>query len=476
MATGQPFLHTWRQSDNTARLFEFSPVSGFVQVATVGLTNTQGVSPPPSLEFVRDSGFIVTMGYQSNWIVNSRDIDLADNGSVTLHFDNGSYCVGKAGKLTGTLFTINKGIAPQYGVAINYTSGGLGSPYAASSYSEATNNTLAIHPQETCIFYAADPNKSVFALKSGEVTSAGHTVPVFNTRTTISNPSKLVQAEWANSGSYLFALGDDRRFYSYTLDEDGEGITLAFDTIIPGDVSGKLAIRGDDRFIAISTQVGADWTTYIYRRLGYTMRLFQTIANFGKLLKWTSDTSMLIDSGSKRLFEYDAGTDTFVENSTLIANLPAGVEQDAISTHIPQIRSYGFTYQEAVRRIAESAVNIDIANLKLMLLDNTAIFDASETDMSVLPDSEVSGQGWPVGGKSLANTSIGDNTDGIASLLADDVTQILIGSLTFRYAVIYDVTNSLPVAFLDFAGDVTNEPDITIRFNLSQFGALSFVS
>lgn len=109
---------------------------------------------------------------------------------------------------------------------------------------------------------------------------------------------------------------------------------------------------------------------------------------------------------------------------------------------------------------------IDFANIKAMLLDNTATLTPSNTtigDVDGAGAKEVSGNGWTTGGITLSNVTITQVTTNDTIIDADDVDVVATGgSIGPAYAcVLYDATSSKPLVYIDFgqaqsAGDTTS--------------------
>lgn len=476
MATGQNHLVTYRAADNIERMFARSPVSGFVALQQTGMGHNLGSNPPPSFGFIPtlaqdDELGIISLTYGTVWSVDIRDIDtLVSSGALSLHFDTQTWARGKPGKKRPTFFVLTRTTA-LWGVGVlpNKT---LTAPYGANSNPDATNNCLAVHPNEECIFTGAAANKSKILKYTADVALSGQNWPAFNDPTTLTLGYAVIEAEFTASGEYMFAVGDDLQLHCFTW--DGTDLIEQVGLQLPAGTSViTIAIRPDDRYIAVSTYDGTTYRTFIYRRMGYVARLFQTITNMGQLLAFTADGTRLVDAAGRKCYKFDNATSQFIDVSTEVSNLPTNVTAAAINSMMDPLIATAFGYSEGVRQLVES--NVDLANLKLMLLDETASFNAGETNITTLAAFEVSGQGWPVGGKQLANVSIADNAQGDAALIADVVRQILIESITFRYAVIYDDTSNQPLLFIDFRDTIVTEAEKAILFDTSAFGVFTFL-
>ncbi len=96
--------------------------------------------------------------------------------------------------------------------------------------------------------------------------------------------------------------------------------------------------------------------------------------------------------------------------------------------------------------------DVDLAALKWMLRTG-GTFTASHTAMASLDGSEVSGNGWDVGGELLTPTISIFNTNG-ASIDFADVSETATGGTIgpTTEGVIYDDTNDFPMFWIDYGG------------------------
>lgn len=118
------------------------------------------------------------------------------------------------------------------------------------------------------------------------------------------------------------------------------------------------------------------------------------------------------------------------------------------------------TGTDAVASLYDSAIpaltqdNVDLTALKLLLLDDTAVFNAANTTLATAVGvHEVTGSNWPSGGIDTDTASYG-TTGGVTSLVVNIPALELNdpGTLNFRYGIIYDGahTDDRPLMFLDF--------------------------
>lgn len=102
--------------------------------------------------------------------------------------------------------------------------------------------------------------------------------------------------------------------------------------------------------------------------------------------------------------------------------------------------------------------SLDLDNLRVMLLDNTASFVASHTTLNDVAGAahakEVSGNGWTAGGEFLANVEWKTVTTNDAILDCDDISVVATGGVIGpAYAAVYyddSHPDDAPFAYLDF--------------------------
>lgn len=120
--------------------------------------------------------------------------------------------------------------------------------------------------------------------------------------------------------------------------------------------------------------------------------------------------------------------------------------------------------------------DVDLDNLNLMLLNDSASFTASNTTLAQVSNSgtyEVDGSGWTEGGETLASVAVTTvDTDGAMLDAADVSVTATGGAIGPAYkAVIYDDTDGddAPLWFIDFDGAQTagEGTDFKITINAS---------
>lgn len=132
-------------------------------------------------------------------------------------------------------------------------------------------------------------------------------------------------------------------------------------------------------------------------------------------------------------------------------------------------------YNHTLSLIAGQTVDND--NLKVMLLTSSAAFDATDASVddvagAASPDraNEFYGNGWPQGGKTVANVASNIITTNDAALTGDQIAETASGGSIgpCRYILLYDATSMKPLQLYDlgqdeYAGDTT---DFKLTFDL----------
>lgn len=108
-------------------------------------------------------------------------------------------------------------------------------------------------------------------------------------------------------------------------------------------------------------------------------------------------------------------------------------------------------YNRYKANLLNKEVDMEGDTIKVMLLDNSHSFSATDTNISAVSANEIAGTGYSAGGETLASKSV---TEGATTKFdADDEAW---GSATFSawHAVLYDtsVSNQLICSF-DFSGE-----------------------
>lgn len=100
---------------------------------------------------------------------------------------------------------------------------------------------------------------------------------------------------------------------------------------------------------------------------------------------------------------------------------------------------------------------VDISNLKVILLGAGYTFAAAETDMTNINAEEVSGNGWTAGGEVIANAAVTIKNTNESKLDGDDISVTAtggdIGPAT--QMVVYDATANAPLFHYSFGSSQT---------------------
>lgn len=126
---------------------------------------------------------------------------------------------------------------------------------------------------------------------------------------------------------------------------------------------------------------------------------------------------------------------------------------------------------------------VDLSTLKVMLLNSSASFTATNTTLNQVNNSgayQVSGNGWTSGGVTLSNVAVTVVDTNGAMLDADDVdVEATGGAIGPAYAlVIYDDTdsNDAPLWFIDFDGAQTAGEGTSFKITFNANGILRVTS
>ena len=138
-------------------------------------------------------------------------------------------------------------------------------------------------------------------------------------------------------------------------------------------------------------------------------------------------------------------------------------------------------YNSSIRRLVGQQVNF--LTLKLMLLDNNAVFNATHTTLSGPAGpgnaNQVSGNGWTAGGELVSNVTVTTVDTNDAMLDAENVIKKALGGPIgpAHKAVLYDDsdTNDGPLVFVDFGEPITAGENTDFLVAWSEMGILRFV-
>jgi len=138
-------------------------------------------------------------------------------------------------------------------------------------------------------------------------------------------------------------------------------------------------------------------------------------------------------------------------------------------------------YNHTVKKL----VNKEVAytTLRVMLLSNTATFDATHTALTTVTNAgayELAGNGWTTGGMTIANVALTTVTTNDAKLDGDDISVTATGgpipTAAAYKAVIYDDTeiNDMPLLWIDFGQDEQAGEDTDFKIVWPAAGIVTF--
>lgn len=109
-------------------------------------------------------------------------------------------------------------------------------------------------------------------------------------------------------------------------------------------------------------------------------------------------------------------------------------------------------YNQTRKKFSNNEVTL--ANVKVMLLDDSATYTASDTNISAVSSNQVSGNGWTSGGEAIGSLAWSIVNTNEAKLDGTDVSATASGgSIGPAYkAAIYDSGTSDILFFIDFGG------------------------
>ena len=413
-------------------------------------------------------------GYKNDWI-RFFVINYNDNGSLSI--DENSWKAPKS----NIIFT---------NFGLKYGSIGLSSKIY--SYSKL----FSISPDMRFLTYPtympAATGISIFDTKNEEYPIkdvAGYTG--YQAYVIDGNPDVIVGTmpdllEWTADSRYFITANsgttNSMRVYRQIDNKFTEVSTI---TNIPRNVYALVASPDNRSLAVVVTGAKTSYDTLIYRRKGDEFSLVQTLDNFGvnvnysTSLAFNGDGSLLIDVNSRRAFRMDM-TGTFNEDKKVMSRVVAGASVCKLSDHILQPPTSGFIYDNTVPYVVNNP-NIDL-NLKFCLLSSSAEFHHEHKSIkdvtgesANLSTTEVSGFGWPVGGKKIENAAFTKVDNSSVILNGDNMSvDIAGGNLKFSKAVIYNETTMEPWLWFDFGNEITIESNTTVNINFSNRGFLIF--
>lgn len=269
------------------------------------------------------------------------------------------------------------------------------------------------------------------------------------------------------SGSQLVVCTKDGLSYTYrdTVEVANVGQTLHRVSISPDNVFLAASTSEDDGGLTV-------YRTRLYKRSGDDFYPIDTIDNFGGTLSWNEEGDQLYDALGRRAFRRTVNTNTFTELVGFMTNIPAGVQESATSPHIEFPVGAVTLYDTVLHEIITGTQAL--TGLKLALLDENYVFDsATATATVILAANEVSGAHWPVGGKELLNVQFEPYGLRGTFLTADTIEQMIYeGSISARFALIYDPVANVPFAYVDFQQEIIAEQNSKLTLRIGDYGLI----
>ena len=226
----------------------------------------------------------------------------------------------------------------------------------------------------------------------------------------------------------------------------------------------------------------ADYTVNLYRRAG-------SLFHKGPLLDRPTDVgagamsvagapdgskiALAMNNSNNRLwvFDYDPSLETFTYNPDIVSDIAENHQCVEFSNMLntEAVGSQILLYSDAIYDLLNETV--DLANLKICLLNGTPVFNAGHTTFTqVVGANEVYKTGWAQGGVAIPNVQFESGAGNSLVLTFPEINAAYGGSevLEFRSALIYDATHAdkKPLAFIKFIEVQVAKQFDEIRFNL----------
>lgn len=230
------------------------------------------------------------------------------------------------------------------------------------------------------------------------------------------------------------------------------------------------------RNIAISTLEGGVYETNIYRKVGNFYQQIQTIPNFGSMLTFSADASLLIDAARRLMYRWNPSTKQFEEVPGALANVTIGAVVQAVSDHVAAVSSVARWYAAGVQRIAAQEVATNALRFTL-LTDAAPAFDPTQATKSAATGvGEATGGNWPMNGYLLDGFDAVPTGVNMATWVFDNLSHLaMFSGVTFVSILIFedDGADGVPILRIDFPQEVTIPIDNKVEFVLTD-GLVTF--
>lgn len=251
--------------------------------------------------------------------------------------------------------------------------------------------------------------------------------------------------------------------------------TKSFDIQEVGKTLHAIAMSPYANQMAIVWINGGVYQTKLYRRLGSFYQEFQTINNFGQLIDFTADGTIIVDCLSKKALQRNGLTGVFEANDAMVANVATGVVAQALSDHVDNIFPVVDFYQNTLDMTISGGMST-IGDLKVTLATADApTYDPNHATLAeVLGTAEVVDGLWPAGGLPLVNPTV--VSGGLESAITSDaITRVIVESgIEFRYVILH--MNGVPILRHDYQQTVQVARDDKLVIEVPLSGVLSYVA
>ncbi|MDW9491678.1 hypothetical protein [Sinorhizobium meliloti] len=474
MAIGNPLLATW-DADGVIRTYEYSNGT-FVLIGTKGAfphavqpaALTAGADPYPYMKWDWDDTILVLLhsSVSNNWQAKTFSPLLAQFDAISIFTTatnlNGGHCDSV---LAAHEHWIKSSALANRGSVKVSSGGGLSIGNTSSANTNGFDTAgFAISP-DGLQFLTTPINSQTRNPAWHRRTSLANTSLAYVGTPPFTSNSQNVT--WAYNNRSVIVLDTTFNIGKVWV-LDGAIWNLLQDISLPAGQVKKAVMSPDTRTLAISTLDGSTWRTRIYNRIGDYFITKQDITGIGELLSFTEDGVLLVDCAQRRAFIRSG--ELFVSHDSAMVNIPTLIKSQTLSRGLVYPYGQASLYDIAVSSLATNTV--DLYNVKLTLLKNTATFDKKDITISeVLGTHEVNTGKWPAGGLPLTNVTGLENPP-FYDFTADTLRRLVLETNLFaRYGVIYDATSGIPLIWMDFMNDrsVVRNRELVIDFRDGAF-------
>lgn len=474
MATGNPILVC--VANGTSRILELTE-SGLIQLGTLSVSaGSYGTASPADIFFLPDrvlinhrgsstSVYLKLVDYFGNQI-SSASRYLGSSVGQILFIRTHNIVLVQTSLHQGRIFHINDDTIEDVKVT------DFGAPSAVSVRANA------VTPDGDVI--VAISSDAFYYYTSGELDEDGYP--------TYSYAGQVVIPDGDNFFNRAIA-SDDGRFFIFWRDDNvagravvlsRDGNTVSFLSEISegnhnlGTIT-DITMSDDSLLIAIGYENGSNYTTRVLRRVGpYFSDLFQ-LTGMGARLAFSASGRVLVDPVLGVAYEIDGSSYTDITASIGISPFTGNYLRTKFSDQILGQGSVAYLYDGALLDVLSE--HVDLANLKMALLDETATFDPTDGELDIVTangSKEVFGGEWAQGGVLLENVRFAGSGSTV-TVTADEIRKLIFGSsLTFRHAVIYEDSGvRRPLTFIDFHEPIELPFNQMAVFNFDDSGFIS---